>query len=92
LHGTAHGPAEGNPADQLLGDALGQKGGVGLGPHLAGGLVHVLDLHVDAFASHLLDVLADAVDLGSLAADDDAGAGGPDEHLDLIALALDVHA
>jgi len=96
LHGgldrSAHGPAEADPAHQLLGGALGQQRGVGLGLQVRGGLVHVLDLHVHPLAGDLLDVLADAVDLGALAPDDDAGAGRADEHLDLVALAFDVDA
>jgi hypothetical protein len=63
---------------------------VGLGPDLARGLVHVLDLHIDALLRVPLDVLAQAIDLGALAPDHDAGAGRADEHPDLVALALDV--
>ena len=90
LHGAAHRAAERHAADELLGDALREQRGVGLGPDLAGGLVHVLDLHVDALLRVALDVLAEAVDLGALAADHDAGARGADEDPDLVALALDV--
>ena len=92
LHGAAHGAAEGDAADELLGHALRQQRGVGLGPRLAGGRVHVLDLHVDALLREALDVLAQAVDLRALAPDHDAGAGRADEHPDLVALALDVDA
>ncbi len=90
LHGPAHGPAERHPAGQLLGHALREQGGVGLRPRVGRGLVHVLDLDVDALAGDALEVLADALDLGPLAADHDARAGRADEHPHLVALALDV--
>ena len=60
LHGSTHRAAEGDTTDELLGDALRQQRGVGLGPRLAGGLVHVLDLHVDPLLGEALDVLAQA--------------------------------
>src|SRR5207253_10939417 len=71
-------------------DALRQQRSVGLRAHLAGGLVHVLDLHVDPLLRVPLDVLAEPVHLGALAADHDPGTRGPDEDPDLVALALDV--
>ena len=90
LDGAAHRPAERHPPGELLGDALREQRGVRVRPHLAGGLVHVLDLHVHALLRVPLDVLAQAVHLGALAADHDAGAGRADVDPDLIALALDV--
>jgi hypothetical protein len=90
LHATAHRATEGHAAGELLGDALGQQRGVRLRSRFTRGLVHVLDLHVDALLRVALDVLAQAIDLGALAADHDAGPGRADEHPDLVALALDV--
>jgi hypothetical protein len=90
LDGPAHRAAERDPARKLLGDALREQRRVRLRTQLARGRVHVLDLDVHALLGDALDVLADLVDLGALAADHDARAGRPDEHPDLVALALDV--
>jgi hypothetical protein len=90
LHGAAHRAAERHAALQLLGDVLRKQRGVGLGPDLARGLVHVLDLHVDALLRVALDVLAEAIHLGALPADHDARPRRADEHPDLVTLALDV--
>ena len=90
LHRTAHGATERDPPRELLRDALGEQGGIGLGARLARGLVHVFDLHVDALLGVALDVLAQPIDFCALAADHDAGTRGADEDPDLVALALDV--
>src|SRR5438093_1524079 len=92
LDAPAHGSAEGDPPGQLLGHALGEQRAVGLRPELARRRVHVLDLYVDPLLGHPLDVPADPVDLGALAADHDARAGRADEHPDLVAFPLDVDA
>ena len=90
LDGPSHRAAERHASDELFRDALGEERGIGLGPNLAGRLVHVLDLHVDPLLRVPLDVLAESVDLDALAADHDAGTRGSDEDPDLVALALDV--
>jgi hypothetical protein len=90
LHRSAHRPAERHTALELLGHPLREQRGVGLGAHLARGLVHVLDLHVDPLLRVALDVLPQPVDLSTLAPDHDAGARRADEHPDLVTLALDV--
>ncbi len=90
LNRPAHGASESYAAGELLGDVLSKERGVGLGPDLAGGLVHVLDLHVDALLGEALDVLAQAIHLSALAPDHDAGARRADEYPHLVALALDV--
>src|SRR5581483_3867214 len=92
LDRPTHRPAEGDAPGQLLRHALGQERGVGLRPELARRRVHVLDLHVDALPGDSLDVLADAIDLGALSPDDDAGSRRADEHPDLVALSLDIDA
>ncbi len=90
LHRASHGPAEGDPALQLLRHPLGQQPGVRLRPRLGGGRVHVLDLHVHTLGGDPLQVPANPLHLGALPADHDAGPGRPDEDLDLVSLAIDL--
>src|SRR5690606_17955214 len=62
--------AEAHALLELLGDALGDEGGVQVG---------VLDLDNrdrDLAARHVLQLFGDAIDLGALGADDQARAGG----------------
>src|SRR5579863_4627795 len=88
LHGAldrlAHGPPEGNPAGQLLGDALGDQLGIGLG------VLHLEDVQLNLLGGQLLQVTADAVGLGTAAADDDARPGGVDVDPDPVPGPLDL--
>src|SRR5262249_30881600 len=85
LHRLAHGPAEADPARQLLGHALGDQLRVRLGA------LHLEDVQLDLLAGQLLQLTPDAVGLGALAADDDARTGGVDVDTDAITGPLDVH-
>ena len=74
---------------ELLGDGLSDEVGVELGT------LDLDDVDVDlalADLGDLLEVSAQGVDLGALLADDDAGAGGVDDDLHLVAGALDIDA
>ena len=88
LNSLAHGATEGNAALELLGDGLGDEVGVKLGTldlDDIDGQVAAVD------ADDLLEVGAQGVDLGTLLADHDAGTGGEDDDLHLVAGALDLH-
>ena len=69
LHRPLHGPAERDPAGELVGDALGDQGGVELG------LLDLLDVELDlGVAGDLGQPAPEAVGLGAPAPDDDARA------------------
>jgi hypothetical protein len=88
LHGRvdrpAHGPAERDPARELLGHALGDQLGVGLGP------LDLEDVQGDLLAGDLVQVGPDLVRLGPPAADHHARTGGVDVDPHPVAGALDV--
>ena len=84
LHRLAHRPTEADPAGQLLGDALGDQLRVRLG------VLHLEDVQLHLLAGELLQLAADPVGLGALAADDDARPGGVDVDADPVPGALDV--
>src|SRR4051794_1319349 len=87
LHRPFHGPAEADPAGQLVGHALGDQGGVQLG------LLDLLDVQLDLrVAAHLGQVGPEPVGLGAPAADDDARPGGVDVHPQAVTGALHLHA
>jgi hypothetical protein len=73
-------------AGELLGDALRDELGVGLG------VLHLEDVELDLLAGQLLEVGADALGLGAAAADHDAGTGRVDVHADPVTGALDLDA
>ena len=79
-----HGPAEGHAALQLGGDALGHELGLDLGTADLG------HLDGDVLSEFLLEVVAQLLDLGALAADDDARAGGVQHQAHLAAGAFDL--
>src|SRR6266536_1312471 len=85
LHRLAHRPTEADPAGQLLGDALRNQLGIRLGA------LDLKDVELHLLAGELLQLAADPVGLGALAADDDARPGGVDVDPDPVAGALDVH-
>src|SRR6516225_1894816 len=78
LHGAldrlAHGAPERDPAGQLLGDALSNQLGVGLG------VLHLEDVQLDLLVGQLLQVAADAVGFSAAPPDDDPRPGGVDIH------------
>ena len=80
----AHGPAELHPGGELLGHALGDQLGVDLG------VLHLEDVQLHLLAGQLLQLAADALGLGTVAADDDARAGGVDVDPDPVTGALDL--
>src|SRR5690606_38599196 len=83
LHGALHGAAERHAALQLLGDALGDQGRIGLG------LAHFNDVDVHFAVGELLHLGADLVDVRTLLADHDARTGGVDRHATFAVRALD---
>src|SRR5690606_18226371 len=83
LHGALHRTAERHAALQLLGDALGDQGRIGLG------LAHLDDVDVHLAIGELLHLGADLVDVGALLADHDARAGSVDRHAALAVRTLD---
>src|ERR1700683_1779016 len=85
LHGLAHGPAERDPAGELLGHALGDQLRVDLG------VLDLEDVQLDLLAGQLLQVAADPVGLGAPAADHDAGTRGVDVHPDPVPGPLDLY-
>src|SRR6266536_3560866 len=85
LHRLAHRPTEADPAGQLLGDALRNQLGIRLGA------LDLKDVELHLLAGELLQLAADPVGLGALAADDDARTGGVDVDADPVPGALDVH-
>src|SRR5205807_7516245 len=84
LHGLLHGPAEGDAALELRADVLGYELRVELRT------LDLLDVDVDLAVDELLQLVAELVDLGALAADDDAGTRGVDVDAHLVGRALDV--
>ena len=84
LDGLLHRAAEARALLQLLGDALGDQLGVDLG------LGDLDDVHVDLLAGQRLELPAELVYLGALAADDEARTRAVQEDVDLLALALDL--
>ncbi len=88
LHGglqrLAHGPPEGDAALQLLGDALGNQGGLEFRPG------DLADVQLHLLAGQLLQCGAKVIGLLALAADHDAGACGVDVHLHAVPGALDL--
>src|SRR5580692_3354050 len=84
LDRLAHGPPERNPAGQLLGDALRDQLGIGLG------VTHLEDVQLDLLRRQLLQVTADTVRLRAAPADNDARTGGVDVHPHPVRGALDL--
>src|SRR5690606_9470343 len=85
LDGTLHGPPEGDPGGELVGDALRDEGGVELG------LLDLLDVELDlGVAGDLGQPAPEAVGLAPPAADDDAGARGVDVDAQPVPGALDL--
>src|SRR6266545_3654186 len=72
LEGLLHGATEGNAPFQLQRDVLRHQLGIGLR------LLDFHDVDVNLLARHLAQFLLELVDLGALAADDHARAGGED--------------
>src|SRR5262245_53363673 len=83
LHGALHGPAEGNAALQLLGNGLGHQGGVDLR------LSDFDDIEVHFRRRQFCQLAAQLLDVGTLLADQDAGAGGVDGEAAFLVRALD---
>ena len=81
----AHRAAELHAGGELLGDALGDQLGVDLG------VLDLEDVQLDLLAGQLLQLAADALGLGAVAADDDARARGVDVDPDPVAGPLDLH-
>src|SRR5690606_29056387 len=69
-HGLLHRAAERDAALELLRDVLRDEAGVELGP------LDLVDVDLDVLVRQLPELLAQLLDLGAAAADDDAGAGG----------------
>src|SRR5690606_17161356 len=84
LEALAHGATERDAGAELLGDALSDELGLGLG------VLHLEDVELDLLAGELLEVRADALGLGAAATDDDTGARRVDVHADAITGALDL--
>src|SRR5437588_2260848 len=84
FHGLLHGATEGDTALQLRGDVLSDQLSVKLRT------LDFLDVDVDLAVDHLLQLVAQLVDLGALASDDDAGTRGVDIDAHLVGRALDV--
>src|SRR5258707_3378348 len=85
LDGSLHRAAEGDPALQLLGDALGDQLCLDLG------IPDLDDVEADLAVGDLGDVAAQFVDVGALLADDDAGTGRMQGDAGLFRGALDQH-
>src|SRR5207253_9031769 len=79
-----HGPPEARPLLELLGDVLADELGVDLRPG------DLLDLDLNPAARQRLQLLLNPLDLGPLAADDHAGPGGEQDHLDGVPGPLDL--
>ena len=80
-----HRPPELHPGSKLLGHALSDQLGVGLG------VLDLEDVQLNLLAGELLQVAADALGLGTVASDDNARARGEDVHPDPVPSALDLH-
>jgi hypothetical protein len=77
--------AEGPAVLELPRDVLGDDLGVRIG------LLDFLDLDLDLLGRDLLELGADALDVRSLDADEDAGASGMDHHRDALGMPDDLH-
>ena len=75
-------PAEADALLKLLGDVLSDELGVGIGG------ADLNDGEGDGLADHLLDLLAQSLDLLAALADDDAGSGAVDINANLRGIAL----
>src|SRR6185369_11348613 len=84
LHGLLHRAAEGDAALELRGDVLGHELRVELRT------LDLLDVDVDLTVDELLQLVAELVDLGTLASDDDSRARRVDVDAHLVRRALDV--
>ena len=82
----AHRATELHPGGELLGHALGDQLSVDLG------VLDLEDVQLDLLAGQLLQLAADALRLGAVAADDDARTGGVDVDPDPVPGALDLDA
>src|SRR5690606_29206038 len=85
LDRLAHGTAERDTVGQLLGDALRDELGVGLG------VLDLEDVQLHLLAGQLLQRTTDAVGLGTTTSDDDARTGGVDVDANPVTGALDLH-
>ena len=83
LHGALHGAAEGDAALELLGDRIGDQRRVDLG------LAHLDDVDGHVRVRHLVDELAQLLDVGALLADHHARAGRVDGDAALLVRTLD---
>ena len=81
-HGVLHGTAEADALLELLRDVLGNQLSVGIGG------ANLNDGESDGLADHLLDLLAQSLDLLAALADDDAGSGAVDINANLCGIAL----
>src|SRR5690606_6290920 len=84
LDALAHGATERHAGGELLGDALRDQLGVGLG------VLDLEDVQLDLLAGELLELAAQAVRLGATATDDDAGTRGVQVDADPVTGALDL--
>src|SRR5580704_14705947 len=85
VHTLTHSPAEAHTLLQLEGDILAHQLSVELR------LVHFEDVDEDFPRGALLNVGLELVDLGALAADDDARTRGADDQTQLVTRTLDFH-
>src|SRR4026208_995099 len=83
-HGLLHGPPARPALLQLQSPVLGDELGVELG------MDDLLDVEVDLLARAHLELVLELLDLGALAADDDAGSGREDRDARPVGRALDV--
>src|SRR5712692_2007013 len=83
-HRLLHGPAEGHPLLELERHVLGHELGVELG------MDDLLDVEVDLLLRPRLQLVLEPLNLGALAADDDAGPGGGHRDARAVRRALDV--
>src|SRR5579884_1428326 len=84
LDGLLHGPPEGHPLLQLVGNISGHERGVELRR------AHLLDVDAYLLARLPLQRLTKLFDVGSAAADDDAGPGRVNGGCDLVGRAFDI--
>ena len=86
LHGLAHRTTELHAARKLLGNALRDELCIDFG------VLDLEDVELDLLAGELFEVAADAVCLGSTAADHDAGTSGMDVDAHAVTRTFDLHA